>query len=81
MTDIIELIGSNEIKKLIYTIKAKDVIMDGYLANLNQVEIKNLNRAVKRKTERFPKSFCFQMTEEENRKLEVPICGRCSTSN
>ena len=54
-----------EIKSLIYTIRGKQVILDSDLASLYQVETKNLNRAVKRNIERFPLSFCFQLTEEE----------------
>jgi hypothetical protein len=40
-------------------------MLDSDLAWLYQVETKNLNRAVKRNTERFPESFCFRLTEEE----------------
>lgn len=58
-------ISPMEIKNLIYTIRGKQVILDSDLASLYQVETKNLNRAVKRNTERFPLSFCFQLTEEE----------------
>lgn len=58
-------ISPMEIKNLIYTIRGKQVILDSDLASLYQVETKNLNRAVKRNIERFPLSFCFQMTEEE----------------
>lgn len=54
-----------EIKNLIYTIRGKQVMLDSDLASLYQVETKNLNKAVKRNIERFPVSFCFQLTEEE----------------
>ncbi|WP_456263935.1 ORF6N domain-containing protein [Flavobacterium columnare] len=40
-------------------------MLDSDLASLYQVETKNLNKAVKRNIERFPASFCFQLTEEE----------------
>ena len=59
------IISPMEIKNLIYTIRGKQVILDSDLASLYQVETKNLNRAVKRNIERFPLSFCFQLTEEE----------------
>ncbi|MGN2375619.1 ORF6N domain-containing protein [Sphingobacterium spiritivorum] len=55
----------DEIRKLIYSIRGKQVMLDSDLASLYQVETKNLNRAVKRNIERFPESFCFQLTEEE----------------
>ncbi|VTP91573.1 ORF6N domain-containing protein [Sphingobacterium daejeonense] len=54
-----------EIKNLIYTIRDKQVMLDSDLAALHQVETKNLNKAVKRNIERFPASFCFQLTEAE----------------
>jgi phage regulator Rha-like protein len=54
-----------EIRNLIYTIRDKQVMLDSDLASLYQVETKNLNKAVKRNIERFPVSFCFQLTEEE----------------
>ncbi|MCX2679630.1 ORF6N domain-containing protein [Galbibacter sp. EGI 63066] len=59
------LIAPKKIKTLIYTIRGKQVMLDSDLASLYQVETKNLNRAVKRNIERFPDSFCFQLTEEE----------------
>src|SRR5690606_12019922 len=39
------------------------------LSTLYQVETKNLNRAVKRNIERFPESFCFQLTDDETENL------------
>ncbi|NBL65581.1 ORF6N domain-containing protein [Flavobacterium sp. NST-5] len=59
------IISHDEIRKLIYSIRSKQVMLDSDLASLYQVETKNLNRAVKRNIERFPESFCFQLTEEE----------------
>ena len=59
------IIISKEIRNLIYTIRGKQVMLDSDLATLYQVETKNLNKAVKRNIDRFPASFCFQLTEEE----------------
>ncbi|MDV4070583.1 DNA-binding protein [Elizabethkingia anophelis] len=59
------IISHDEIRKLIYSIRGKQVMLDSDLASLYQVETKNLNRAVKRNIERFPESFCFQLTEDE----------------
>ena len=61
-----------EIKNLIYSIRGKQVMLDSDLASLYQVETKNLNKAVKRNIERFPASFCFQLTEEDVENFEVP---------
>lgn len=66
-------IGAIEIRNLIYSIRGKQVMLDSDLASLYQVETKNLNKAVKRNIERFPVSFCFQLTEEEAHNLRFQI--------
>lgn len=63
------IINPKEIQNLIYSIRGKQVMLDSDLASLYQVETKNLNKAVKRNPERFPASFCFQLTEEETQNL------------
>ena len=40
-------------------------MLDSDVARLYHYETKNINKAVKRNIERFPKDFCFQLTEEE----------------
>ncbi|KGO11345.1 ORF6N domain-containing protein [Elizabethkingia bruuniana] len=72
-------ISPMEIKNMIYTIRDKQVMLDSDLASLYQVETKNLNKAVKRNIERFPVSFCFQLTEEEVENLRFQI-GTSSVS-
>ena len=62
-----------EIRNLIYSIRGRQVMLDSDLASLYQVETKNLNKAVKRNIERFPVSFCFQLTEEEVENLRFQI--------
>jgi hypothetical protein len=44
-------------------------MLDRDLAELYQVETKNLNRAVKRNIERFPENFRFQLNQEEYENL------------
>jgi phage regulator Rha-like protein len=60
-----ELVFSDGIQKRIHTIRGLQVMMDTDLAQLYQVEVKLLNRAVKRNSERFPVEFMFQITTEE----------------
>jgi len=48
-----------EISNLIYFIRGKRVLLDADLAELYGVETKHLNRAVKRKEDRFPADFMF----------------------
>lgn len=58
-------ISSNEIKELIYNIRGKQVMLDSDVARLYHYETKNINKTVKRNIDRFPKDFCFQLTESE----------------
>jgi len=58
-------IYSNELENRIFTIRGKQVMMDRDLAELFQVETKQLNRATKRNLDRFPERFMFQLTELE----------------
>lgn len=58
-------ISSGKIQGLIYMVRGKQIMLDSDLARLYQVETKNLNKAMKRNEKRFPKEFCFQLTDEE----------------
>ena len=40
-------------------------MLDSDLAYLYEVEVKQLNQAVKRNTKRFPDDFMFQLTKDE----------------
>ena len=61
------IIESNTIKieDLIYKIRGKQVMLSSDVAKLYQVETKVLNQTIKRNINRFPESFCFQLTNEE----------------
>ena len=65
-----ELFLQNEIKSKIYSVRAKEVMLDKDLAELYQVETRTLNQAVKRNIERFPEDFMFQLTKEEYENLK-----------
>ena len=64
-----EVIIKNEvnIEKLIYEIRGVQVMLDSDLAKLYECNngTKDINKAVKRHIERFPKNFLFQLTDEE----------------
>jgi phage regulator Rha-like protein len=53
----------------IVEIRGKKVMLDDDLAGLYGVATKNLNKAVKRNSERFPADFMYQLTREEVRSL------------
>ena len=65
----------NEIENRIFTFRNTQVMIDRDLAEMYGVDTKVLNQAVKRNIERFPKSFRFQLTENERNEL-VTICDR-----
>ena len=54
----------------IFTIRGVQVMLDSDIASLFQVEVKMLNRQMKRNPDRFPMDFCFQLTEEEILRLQ-----------
>lgn len=56
---------SKDIKEMIYTIRGKQVMLDSDVAMLYCYETKRINETVRRNIERFPESFCFQLTERE----------------
>ena len=66
-------INENVIKNLIYVIRGQQVMLDCDLAMLYQVETKRVNEGVKRNIKRFPKSFCFQLSEDEFLNLKSQI--------
>ena len=66
-----ELKEDLNIENMIYEIRGKQVMLDSDLAKLYECKngTKDINKAVKRNIERFPKNFYFQITEEEMKKL------------
>ncbi len=64
-----DVIDDGFIKSRIFTVRGVQVMLDRDLAILYGVEVKQLNRQVKRNIERFPQDFMFQLSREE--------CLRC----
>ena len=62
-----------DIRNRIYTIRGKQVMLDSDLAELYQVETKNLNKASNRNSDRFPEDFRFKLTKEEFANLRFQI--------
>jgi hypothetical protein len=61
------------IQTKIYEICSHKVMLDFDLAELYEVETKNLNLAVKRNLKRFPPDFMFQLSEPEWKSLRLQI--------
>ena len=68
-----EIIPIQIIENKIFIIRGVKVMFDKDLADLYEIETKNLNKAVKRNIERFPDFFMFQLTEEEFNSLRCQI--------
>ena len=65
-----QLISVHDIENLIVTIRGKQVLIDRDLAFLYHVEVKQMNRQVRRNIERFPEDFMFQLTDDEYKSLK-----------
>jgi len=60
-----QLVPIERIEAKILLIRGQKVMLDRDLAELYGVTTGNLNKAVRRNTERFPEDFMFQLTKEE----------------
>ena len=61
------------IQSKIYEIRGQKVMLDFDLADLYEVQTKNLNLAVKRNIKRFPLDFMFQLSKSEWERLRLQI--------
>ena len=67
-----EIIKENQkIEDMIYEVREVQVMLSTDVAKLYQVETKRINEVIKRNINRFPKSFCFQLTNEEITSLSL----------
>ncbi len=67
------MLNSSEIKTRIFSVRGFQVMLDSHLAEIYQVETKNLNKAVSRNIDRFPETFQFQLSKEEWEILKFQI--------
>jgi hypothetical protein len=68
-----EQVPAQRIETKIYEVRGQKVILDFDLADLYEVQTKNLNLAVKRNIKRFPQDFMFQLTKTEWDGLRLQI--------
>lgn len=61
------------IQNKIYELRGQKIMLDFDLAELYEVETKNLNLAVKRNLKRFPADFMFQLAKPEWESLRLQI--------
>ena len=69
MNEIIQENQKNE--DMIYEVRGVQVMFSSDVAVLYQVETRQINEAIKRNINRFPESFCFQLTNDEIDKLSL----------
>ena len=62
------------IQKHIISVRNVHAILDRDLAAMYGVEVKQLNRQVKRNIERFPSDFMFQLSKEECTRCQLAPC-------
>ncbi|HFA50116.1 MAG TPA: ORF6N domain-containing protein [Bacteroidetes bacterium] len=67
------LIPEDFIITKIYFIRGEKVMLDRDLAELYDVETKNLKRQVRRNIDRFPEDFMFELTNDEFENLRCQI--------
>ncbi len=60
-----EIVPQEIIENKIIFVRGKKVMLDKNLAQLYGVTTSNLNKAVRRNTERFPEDFMFQLSKKE----------------
>ena len=67
-----------KIEEMIFEIRGIQVMLSSDVAKLYQVETRRINEVIKRNINRFPDSFCFQLThnEYENLRSQFAISSR-----
>lgn len=60
-----DIVPQEVIETKIIFIRGKKVMLDKNLAQLYGVTTSNLNKAIRRNTERFPEDFMFQLSKKE----------------
>ena len=66
-----EIISSKNIENMIYEIRGVQVMLSSDVAKLYHVKTRVLNQTIKRNIDRFPSTFCFQLTSEEIDELSL----------
>lgn len=66
------------IQNKIFEIRGQRVMLDYDLAEMYEVETKNLKRSVRRNIDRFPSDFMFELTKDE---YDFLRCQNCTLEN
>jgi hypothetical protein len=64
-----EIVALEQLARTIFVLRGQRVLLDSDLAKLYGVTTSNLNKAVKRNSDRFPADFMFRLTRAEAQNL------------
>ena len=67
------IIKDKQIENMIFEVRGVQVMLSSDVAILYQIETRILNQVIKRNIDRFPSTFCFQLTDEEIMNLRSQI--------
>ena len=62
-----------EIANRIFNVRGLQVMLDSDIAELFELPVRRINEQMKRNPDRFPKDFCFELSEEEYLSLRSQI--------
>lgn len=65
------IIKDKKIENMIFEVRGVQVMLSSDVAILYQIETRILNQVIKRNIDRFPSTFCFQLTDEEVDRLSL----------
>lgn len=67
------IIKDKQIENMIFEVRGVQVMWSSDVATLYQIGTKRLNQVIKRNIDRFPSTFCFQLTDEEIDRLSLRL--------
>lgn len=70
MNEIIKL-ENEDISSRVYEIRGVQVMLSSNIAKLYHVETKVLNQTIKRNINRFPNTFCFQLSKNKENLINL----------
>ena len=65
------IIKDKKIENMVFEVRGVQVMLSSDVAILYQIETRILNQVIKRNIDRFPSTFCFQLTDEEIDRLSL----------
>ena len=68
-TDSILIVNEDSLQDMIFEIRGQKVMLDFDLARIYGYETRDLNRQVKRNSNKFPEDFMFQLTRDESKRI------------